>query len=129
MAYGDGTILRTFPREVMLRKRCVTRTLGVVWEFPWYCACVAGAAGSGGGTVIVSCCPNPISSVLIANVFGSNGACDALWNGSYRLVFNGIDSWVGTGPVTCVDSFLGPDVQIRYTLVCDGFSGKWYFRA
>lgn len=84
VAYGDGNLPTTFPQEVTIRRRGVSSSRGVVWEFPWFCGCGTGSSGSGVGIV---CCGNvllPIS--LLATVvvypggiggFGGND-CDCL---------------------------------------------------
>lgn len=77
VAYGDGTLPTTFPQEVTIRRRGLSASRGVLWEFPWYCACEMGTgSGSGGGDggVLTTCCANRIPRDLYGT-FYSTPAC------------------------------------------------------
>jgi hypothetical protein len=71
--YGDGAVITSFPADVTLTERTWATDgtsgdpLGMVWEFPVYCACAGGGSG-GGGYVLCGCCPNPIPATLYCTV-------------------------------------------------------------
>jgi hypothetical protein len=79
VSYGDGTVLGTsdLPKEVWLRERAHSATRGLVHEFPWYCACVAGRSGSGsGGGNFSECCPDvALPNTLFATFMAPGCPC------------------------------------------------------
>jgi hypothetical protein len=79
-AYGGGVVTE-FPHPTWLTRRVIAlesgsgglTTIGPVYEFPLPCACLAGdnpdtsgdgSGASGGGYVLVACCPNPLPRTL-----------------------------------------------------------------
>jgi hypothetical protein len=93
--YGDGTALGRFPFPTTLRRRILTATKGPVYEFPYYCACVAGSgSGSGDDGVETTCCPGvKIPKHLHVTILAPDCACFA--GQSFKLTGPGF--WTDLG--------------------------------
>ncbi len=70
----------SFPVDVILRRRCAVKGLGVVYEFDWVCACAGAGSGTGSGTqgVLTGCCPGAIPRTLTFTIHLTSGTCAGL---------------------------------------------------
>jgi hypothetical protein len=132
-AYGGGVVTE-FPHPTWLTRRVIAlesgsgglTTIGPVYEFPLPCACIAGdnpdtsgdgSGASGGGYVLVSCCPNPLPRTLYLHISAPGVECiDGL---SFPLIYV-----PGTWPAaiwataaTTISACGG--WRYRWTLTCD----------
>lgn len=115
-AYGDGTHFATvdLPMPVTMVRRCVAGTLGPVYEFPVYCACLG--SGSGDGYALVPCCPNPIPRTLTATV--SVPGCACLDGQTFSMTYvAGLDTWAGRFDSVCFPG--DPASTFTFDLVCN----------
>lgn len=59
---------------------------------------VACQAACGGGTVIVSCCPDPIPRVLYLHFSDGSGGMECLDGSSHQIVYDDVSgTWIGSG--------------------------------
>lgn len=101
VAYGDGHLPTTFPQEVTIRRRGLSSSRGVVWEFPWFCGCTAGT-GSGSGGVTNACCPGiQIPLDLYATILAPG--CSCFDGQTFAMTFGGSGQWSGGLTNVCTD--------------------------
>lgn len=60
--------------------------------------CTSGSGSGSDNTVIVPCCPNPISKTLTMTIANGTGDCSC-FDGTYTLDWNGVDRWTYFGTI------------------------------
>jgi hypothetical protein len=113
-AFGDGSVVTDFPHPTTLTRRLVAGSLGPVYEFPLYCACVGGGSG---GSVLVPCCDNTLPRTLTLTISAAGTCLDGK---TVTLAYiSGTSNWGGSLTFDCS----GHTVALVFFLHCETGGG------
>ena len=93
----------SFPVDVILRRRCAVKGLGVVYEFDWVCACAgagSGGTGSGADGILTACCGGALPRPLHGTFAVTAGTCTGYGGASVVLTWTDGIGPTGSSPPT-----------------------------